>query len=159
MKEILLAQFKATFDNAVWFVPLTMAIDGLNAQQASLTINQDNNSIEQILHHLMYWNDLYLQRYKDKDFRFIEIDNNSTFNNVNKLDWAQTIDKIRMVFSEWENRLIESEETKLNSIVGNGRRTWHSVIGNLIIHNAYHIGQIVAIRKFHNCWDKEKGVN
>lgn len=159
MKKILLEQFKATFDTAVWFVPLTIAIDGLNAQQASLTLNQDNNSIEQILHHLIYWNELNMQRYKDKHFQFIEIDNDATFKNVNNLEWDQTIDKIKMVFREWENILTDSNETKLSSIVDDGIRTWHSVIGNLIIHNAYHIGQIVVIRKLNNCWDKENGVN
>ena len=64
-----------------------------------------------------------------------------------------------MIFSEWENILTEAEENKLNSPVDKTGLTWHSVIGNLIMHNAYHIGQIVAIRKFNNCWDKEKGVN
>lgn len=45
MKEILLEQYRSTFNKANWFVPLIDSIEGLSVEQASLKPNEGNNSI------------------------------------------------------------------------------------------------------------------
>jgi hypothetical protein len=32
------------------------------------------------------------------------------------------------------------------------------LVGNIASHNAYHLGQILYVRKLHGAWDPEKGV-
>lgn len=159
MKKVLLEQFRETFQIANWFVPLTHSIEGLSAEDASLKINEENNSIGEILFHLIYWNDLYLQRFRNDNFQFSEIENDVTFRNTDHLNWEQTVDKVKLIFNEWERVLTSCNEDKLHAEVSKKGIPWYSVIGSLITHNAYHIGQIVAIRKFNNCWDEENGVN
>jgi len=36
---------------------------------------------------------------------------------------------------------------------------WAPTIGNICTHNAYHIGQIVYVRKLQGSWNPDKGVN
>jgi hypothetical protein len=37
-------------------------------------------------------------------------------------------------------------------------KSWYSTIAHIGAHNAYHIGQIVYVRKEQGSWDREKGV-
>jgi uncharacterized damage-inducible protein DinB len=159
MKEVLLYQFKATCKQADWFVPLETAIEGITPSQAAAKYNPQNNSIEEIVHHLIYWNELYLNRFKDPEFSFSEISNDETFKNPFGLTWEQACKKIKDVFDKWINCIAGSEDAMLNSTISNKGKTWAVMIGNLISHTAYHTGQIVTLRKEHNCWDAAKGVN
>lgn len=159
MKEILLYQLKAVFSKADWFVPLATAIDGITPSQAAAKLNLQNNSIEEIVHHLIYWNELYLNRFKNPEFSFSEISNDETFKNPGALTWEQACTKIKNIFDEWAACIAGSEDTILDSIIANKGKTWNIMIFNLISHTAYHTGQIITLRKEHNCWDPEKGVN
>lgn len=159
MKEILLYQLKAVCNKADWFVPLETAIEGITPAQAAAKHNQQNNSIEEIVHHLIYWNELYLNRFKDPGFSFSEISNDETFKNPFGLTWEQACKKIRNIFDEWINCIASSEDARLNSTIPNKDKTWNIMIWNLITHTAYHTGQIITLRKEYNCWDIAKGVN
>jgi uncharacterized damage-inducible protein DinB len=159
MKEILLHQIKAVYNQADWFVPLATAIEGLTPLQAADKHNQQNNSIEEIVHHLIYWNELYLNRFKDPGFSFSQISNDKTFKNPQGLTWEQACEKIRTVLDEWTRCIDSSDDSMFNNVMpGKGKR-WSIMICNLINHTAYHTGQIVTLRKEHNCWDAAKGVN
>jgi len=35
-------------------------------------------------------------------------------------------------------------------------KSWYSTIAHIGAHNAYHIGQIIYVRKEQGCWDPEK---
>jgi uncharacterized damage-inducible protein DinB len=159
MKEILLYQLRAAWNQADWFVPLATAIEGVTPSQAAAKHNQKNNSIEEIVHHLIYWNELYLNRFKDAEFSFSEISNDETFKNPFGLTWDQCSKKIKDIFDEWINCIAGSEDARLNSSIPNKGKTWNIMICNLISHTAYHTGQIITLRKEYNCWDVEKGVN
>lgn len=158
MKELLLHLLKATWNQADWFVPLETAIEGITPSQAAAKHNPKNNSIEEIVHHLIYWNELYLNRFKDPEFSFSEISNDETFKNPG-LTWEQACKKIKNIFDEWITCISGSDDAILNSTIRNRDKTWNIMIGNLISHTAYHTGQIVTLRKEYNCWDAAKGVN
>ena len=159
MKEILLYQLKTVCNQADWFVPLETAIEGITPSQAAAKYNQQNNSIEEIVHHLIYWNELYLNRFKDPEFSFSEISNDETFKNSLGLTWEHACKKIKNIFDEWISCIAGSEDAILNATISDKGKTWHIMICNLISHTAYHTGQIVTLRKEHNCWDTAKGVN
>jgi hypothetical protein len=53
-----------------------------------------------------------------------------------------------------------AEESKLLSepVEGAGGE-WFEVLSQIALHNAYHIGQIVHLRKQHGIWDSNQGVS
>jgi len=158
MKEVLLYQLKAVWNQPDWFVPLETAIEGITPSEAAVKHNPKNNSIEEIVHHLIYWNELYLNRFKDPGFSFTEISNDQTFKNP-ELSWEESCKKIATIFQEWITCVASAEDVKLNSILSNKGKTWNTMILNLISHTAYHTGQIITLRKEYNCWDVAKGMN
>lgn len=75
--------------------------------------------------------------------------NDDTFKFDNKR-WSSQLRQLDEVMTEWENAVPASDEEKLKS--------WYSIIAHIGTHNAYHIGQILFVRKEQGSWNPEKGV-
>ncbi|WP_243508506.1 DinB family protein [Cytobacillus oceanisediminis] len=149
-------------DQPNWFVPLSAAIEGLSAKEASFK-SGTANSVWQIVTHLTFWNDRYLSRFKELPLAQTHIANDETFSineSVTEEDWQSAIKALQNVLFEWIKTLKECNEEKLlSSAYKEPIESWSSVISNLTIHNAYHIGQIVEIRKMYGLWDPKNGVH
>lgn len=161
-KDILIAQMKACYNEQNWFVTVQEALEGLTPPQAEWK-NEGNNSIHEIVNHLIFWNQRDLNIYKNvpvskvdsNDYTFT---NESTGNNIG--DWKSTVDKLDEVLANWIEMLNEADDTKLESQARPDQTgTWFDVLLNITIHNAYHIGQIVTLRKQQGSWNSAQGVS
>jgi hypothetical protein len=76
--------------------------------------------------------------------------NDETFTRFDSKSWADTVKQLDEVMSDWEKAVEAADEEKLKS--------WYSTIAHVGAHNAYHIGQIIFVRKEQGSWDPEKGV-
>lgn len=150
LKSILLEQLKSTHTSEEWFVPANIAIDGLTAEQANWKDSNENHSIAQLTTHLIFWNEQSLAKFKGETPAAFDGNNKETFSPVNKDTWAATVKKLDDVLTEWENVIEAADDAKLAS--------WYSTIAHIGTHNAYHIGQIIYIRKMKGWWDDNKGV-
>lgn len=150
LKSILLEQLKSTHTSEEWFVPANIAIDGLTAEQANWKDSNENHSIAQLTTHLIFWNEQSLAKFKGETPAAFDGNNKETFSPVNKDTWAATVKKLDDVLTEWENVIEAADDAKLAS--------WYSTIAHIGTHNAYHIGQIIYIRKMKGWWDDKKGV-
>jgi uncharacterized damage-inducible protein DinB len=164
LKQLLLEQFSSCYNESNWFVAITTAVDGLSADDASRASDSSNNSVWKIVNHLIYWNSRYLNRFRDIPNPEAKTNNDATFEGErtsgSEEDWRATVRNLNSVMSEWETALKEADETKLEKKpIKNSEGTWYSYIGLINTHNAYHIGQIVSIRKQQGSWDPKKGVN
>ena len=163
-KQLLIEQFIACYNEPNWFVPLTTAIDGLTAEHAAWKSRASNNSIWQITNHLIFWNRRYLNRFKSIPNPEVKGDNNTTFEGEmtsgSQSDWANTKKQLNDVMDEWKAALQEADNNTLGKIPKDlTEGVWYSYIALINIHNAYHTGQIVTIRKEQGSWDEAKGVN
>lgn len=70
MKDYLLKQFSACYDENGWFVAARNALEGLTAEQADWSPEGSDNSIWETLTHITYYNNAYLQRFKGIDFEY-----------------------------------------------------------------------------------------
>ena len=157
-KKIILEQMAACHNKKNWFVPVSDAVSGLRAEQAVWNAGTENHSVMQIVNHLIFWNGRWLVRFKGGIPEKMEGENSATFTG-DKNTWEEALDKLDKILSLWEEVLKKAGETKLQGEAFKGfGDNWYSVLTQITIHNAYHIGQIVTIRKQQGSWNNEAGV-
>src|SRR6202161_3019081 len=64
LRSILLEQLQTNHNKQDWFVPASLAVAGLTAEQASWKDGSGNHSIGQLAYHLVFWNKESLARLK-----------------------------------------------------------------------------------------------
>lgn len=158
-KDILIEQYTACYDENNWFVSLKTVLEGVNAEQAAWKPDGVDNSIWNTVNHLVFWNERWLQRYRGELNEPQDIDNDTTFQS-DESDWDATIQKLDAVMKEWREKLESIDDKKLESPVNaEYQKPWRSPLAQQNIHNAYHIGQILLLRKLQGSWDPNKGVS
>ncbi|AET67837.1 DinB family protein [Desulfosporosinus orientis DSM 765] len=156
-KDIILTQLRSCRDQDGWFAPLSVALRGLTAEQAAKNVGQSTNSIFGIVHHLVFWNERYLQRFKDSSLPPLKISNVETFvKDPGEIveRWDDLYQRLDNLFVQWEEAIIKCDDAKLDSRTHPDRdESWWTSLAHLAIHNAHHIGQIVHIRKEQGLWE------
>lgn len=150
LKSILLEQLRTSHNVKDWFVPANVAVEGLTPEQASWRDASGNHSIGQLTNHLIFWNQDQLAKFKGEPSPKFSGNNDETFNSFDTKKWTSSVQQLDSVLTAWEKAVEDADDKKLES--------WYSVIAHIGMHNAYHIGQIVYIRKLQGSWDPEKGV-
>ncbi|MDB5227750.1 MAG: hypothetical protein JWN78_1943 [Bacteroidota bacterium] len=162
-KEIILKQMKACDTEKEWIVPLSLAISGLSAKQAAWKDGSANHSIWQIVNHLIFWNTRYLNKLKGALSEKYSNGHDVSFTNENyegtDIEWNLIVENVNKLMSDWETSIQQAEpDTLAKPVSSDNIDNWYAVISNINIHNAYHIGQIVNLRKLQGCWHAELGV-
>jgi len=76
--------------------------------------------------------------------------NDDTFNDFDSKQWAATVQHLNQVMTDWEQAVESAARKEIKS--------WCSAIARADTHNAYHIGQIVFVRRLQGSWHPEKGI-
>ncbi len=150
LRGVLLEQLHTTHDQEDWFVPANVAVAGLTAEQAKWSPGKGNHSIGQLAYHLWYWDDRALTQFKGEKPAPFDGNNNETFDNFNAAQWDDLVKKLDQVLTDWEKAVAAADDEKLAANA--------SLIAHVGAHNAYHIGQILYVRKQEGVWDPAKGV-
>jgi len=150
LKSVLLEQFKTTYTDQDWFVPVMKGLEGLTAQQAMWKPSDSSHSIGQLAYHLLFWNKRSLDKFNGKKPSDFDGNNDETFTAFTEASWKSTVQQLDEVMKGWEQAISQSDDAKLQS--------WYSIIAHISTHNAYHTGQILYIRKLAGNWDASKGV-
>ena len=151
LRDILLAELRTTHDNADWFVPANTAVKGLTAEQASWTDGKGNHSVGQLAYHLVYWNKQNLARLKGEQPEKFSGNNDETFEKFDSKTWNETVQQLDGVMKELEKWVETADEAKLKERA--------AVFTHISTHNAYHIGQIIYVRREQGSWDPKNGVS
>ena len=150
LRGVLLEQLRTTHDQEDWFVPASIAVAGLTADQAKWSPGKDAHSVGQLANHLLFWNTRELADFKGEKPQPFSGNNDETFNDFNAAQWADTVTRLNAVLTEWEKAVEAADDQKLAANA--------SLIAHVGAHNAYHIGQIILVRKLQGSWDPSKGV-
>jgi uncharacterized damage-inducible protein DinB len=150
LKGVLLEQLRTTHNVKDWFVPANIAVEGLTPEQASWKDNSGNHSVGQLAYHLVFWDAEELAKFKGEKPPKFDGNNDETFNNFDAKKWAATVQQLDDVMTQWEKAVEAADDAKIQE--------WASVIAHVGAHNAYHIGQIIYVRKEQGSWNPEKGV-
>jgi uncharacterized damage-inducible protein DinB len=150
LKGVLLEQLKTTHNVKDWFVPANIAVEGLTPEQASWTDGKGNHSVGQLANHLVFWNQRALMTFRGEKPEKFSGNNDETFNSFDAKSWAATVKQLDEVMTAWEKAVEAAEDKKLAAEA--------STIAHIGAHNAYHIGQMIYLRKLQGSWNPEKGV-
>lgn len=150
LRGVLLEQLRTTHDEANWFVPANAAVSGLTAEQAQWTPGPGNHSVGQLAYHLWYWDARQLQQFKGEKLDPYDGNNNETFDKFTPSQWDDLVKKLNQVLADWESAVQSADDATLAKNA--------SLIAVIGAHNAYHVGQILYVRKLHGVWDPAKGV-
>jgi uncharacterized damage-inducible protein DinB len=150
LRGVLLEQLHTTHDEEDWFVPASVAVAGLTADQAKWSPGKGNHSVGQLAYHIWYWDARSLQQFKGEKQAPFDGNNNETFDNFTAAQWDDLQKKLNQVLTDWETAVETASDEKLAANA--------SLIAHVGAHNAYHIGQILYVRKLEGVWDPAKGV-
>lgn len=150
LKTLLLEQLRTTHNTKDWFVDANTAVAGLTPEQASWKDGSGNHSVGQLAYHLVFWNQRELTKFKGDTPSQFSGNNEETFDKFDAKQWSSIVKQLDDVMAEWEKAVEAADDKKLAN--------WYSDIAHIGTHNAYHVGQIVFVRKLQGSWDPEKGV-
>src|ERR1700758_4375134 len=91
LRSILLHELHTTHNKADWFVPISTAVDGLTAEQASWRPPNGGHSSGQLTYHLLFWNRQNLQSLQGQASPKFTGDNDETFTKFDDKQWADTV--------------------------------------------------------------------
>jgi len=99
---------------------------------------------------LWFWDEQSLLKFKGEKAMPFSGNNDDTFNNFNPAQWDELVKKLDATMTEWEKAVESADDAKLAANA--------ATITRISTHNAYHIGEILYVRKLHGMWDPNKGV-
>lgn len=150
LRSILLEQMQETHNKKEWFVPDNVAVAGLTAEQANWKDGKGNHSVGQLAYHLVYWDSRSLEKFKGVPQAKFSGNNDETFEDFDSKKWNEIVHRLDEVLTEWEKAIETADEQKLAE--------WAPTIEKISAHHAYHIGQMIYVRKEQGSWDPENGV-
>jgi uncharacterized damage-inducible protein DinB len=150
LRGVLLEQLHTTHGDEDWFVPARVAVEGLTAEQARWSPGKGNHSVGQLTYHLWFWDAHALADFKGEKSAAFSGNNEETFDNFTAAQWDELVKKLDQVQTDWEKAVQDADDQKLAQKA--------SLIAHVGAHNAYHLGQIIYVRKLQGVWDPGKGV-
>jgi DinB superfamily len=150
LRDVLLAELKSTHNSEEWFVPVDVAVKDLTPEQAAWRDAKGNHSVGQLVYHLWYWDPRSLQSLRGEKLEKSSGNNDDTFNNYDPKKWTETVRQLDDVMKGLEDWVAHAPEAKLAQ---NAQDFTH-----ISTHNAYHIGEMVLVRKEQGSWNPANGV-
>ncbi|HLN65524.1 MAG TPA: DinB family protein [Symbiobacteriaceae bacterium] len=143
--EMLLHQKDQTWAQEGWFVPLADALEGVGAAEAAWQPPGAGNTIWQTVNHCNYYNERLLCKLTGRPYNRVA-NNIATFgepgNPGDAEAWAATLAHTRRINEELRTVLAELTDADLDREPLNEQD-----VPAWVMHDAYHAGQIVLIRK------------
>ncbi|KON90010.1 DltD domain-containing protein [Sporosarcina globispora] len=154
--DVLADQLLANANDPSWYIPFLESVANLSEEEAFWKPNEESNSIAEIVQHLLYWNETWQKRYHKSHVDAVSPlgNNNESFIIPDNMKFTDLKEKLLEVLLQWQELL---SQEKLESEIGGFPEAveWWAVLGNLSTHNAYHIGQIIYVRKLQKSWKND----
>lgn len=150
----LLLQWDHIWEKEEWTVPVIAALDGITPQEAAWIPPGNANTIWQTLNHMNYYNERLLCRLTNTGFDKTAATNEDTFGHPGNPEdmegWQTAVQHARSVAQDLRATIAALSDNDLerpyaSSTLGHELPIW-------ILHDAYHAGQIVLVRKLLGTW-------
>lgn len=151
VKDLIQKQLEFSYKIEDWYPPLKDALEGLTADQASWKPEGIAvNSIWETATHILYYKERLLAQLRGETFSSVQ-SNDDTFVSQNSEEaWQELLtrfdenhDKLERLLSSFS---VEDFSKKYKD------NSYAKMISSINMHDAYHSGQIIQIRKLQGSW-------
>jgi uncharacterized damage-inducible protein DinB len=157
LTKVFLEQLDMHYHENDWFASMNQALHGVTPAEAAWTSSGSSNSIWQIVNHLIFWNEDVIHRIKGTENPHRAEDNEKTFGNPgdpeDEIGWAQTVQHFDEVMNNLKTVIANLDDEKLKAPYTANRYSTERLLSNIMMHDTYHLGQIVLLRKLQSSWD------
>jgi uncharacterized damage-inducible protein DinB len=158
LADLLRFQRELSWEKEEWFVPLSAALEGVGAAEASWQPPGAGNTIWQMVNHINYWNEWILSYITGRPAPE-RIANEATFgapgSAADVAGWQATLERTRRIADEIRTELAKLTDADLERPLGS--RTLGEALASWMLHDAHHVGQILLIRKQQGSWPAKRG--
>ncbi|PFQ41834.1 hypothetical protein COK05_25245 [Bacillus cereus] len=152
--DVLLNVLDSTFDKESWYAPFKHAIEGLTAEQAMWKPSgEGTKTIWENVNHLIYYKERLAADLEGREWTH-NLDGNDTFyltgQSNDDMEWEKVVERsknaqcnVRQALSAISERGLEQ-----NSLEGK--------LLDIMLHDAYHTGQIIQLRKMQGSWPSNR---
>lgn len=154
-KDILLHAWDFSEDEG-WYPPLFHALDGVDVETAAWRPQgAAANTIWETVVHLTFFKERLVHRLDGKTWTETE-SNDDTFrvDGSGEADWRQAVQRLHDAHRTLRERIAAFEEADLDRVF-HGAPAGAQVL-DLVVHDAYHTGQIILVRKLKGAWPERR---
>ncbi|WP_316569399.1 DinB family protein [Neobacillus sp. YIM B06451] len=155
-KDVLSDQLLANANDPSWYIPFLQSVENLSEEQAFWIPDEGSFSIAEIVQHLLYWNQTWQNRYQSGNVNSVPplSSNQESFIIPDNQTFVDLKSELVNVLLRWQD-LLTIEKVESDAVGFPVNAQWWGILANLTTHNAYHIGQIIYIRKLQKSWPIE----
>ncbi|MGG1878853.1 DinB family protein [Paenibacillus cisolokensis] len=145
LREMLLENWDFTMEKEDGYAPLSVALQDVTVEQALWKPGEGANSIWENVMHLLFYKEVLLARIEGRASD-VRVSNDETFRIVDASEeaWREAQDRLKQVHAAVREKIQNVPEEELSE---HPQRYW-----SFITHDAYHIGQIILLRKLQGSW-------
>jgi hypothetical protein len=139
--------FEDLYEGDPWIgVSILPNLRDLTAAQAARKIDPAWNTIWEITQHIIAWRENVLQRVQGLVIRTPQHNYIQPVTDVSEPAWQRTLDRLEESQAAWIS-LFGFPAADFQSVYSSNGMTYYEHIHGILQHDAYHLGQIVILRK------------
>ncbi|MFS0869003.1 DinB family protein [Paenibacillus xylanilyticus] len=156
--DVLVIQKEDTWDQCNWIVPLSKALEGLTADQAAWIPPSGGLTIWQLVNHMYYYNERILERLQGQAPSVPAAESNeATFGKpgdpLDQVGWSQLVERTTKLAEQLHDNLVTLQDSRLEEAYLDSEQNWAQTLARWVLHDAYHAGQIVLLRRQQGSWN------
>lgn len=156
--EMLRALRGYSWEKEGWCLPLAAALEGVGPAEAAWQPPGNGTTIWQNVNHINYWNDYLLKRMTSQEVPTTFPPNSETFgdpgNPADEAGWQETLALTHRLAEGLQAHLAQLTDADLD--VSLGKQTVGASLTSWVMHDTYHTGQIVLLRKMQESWPAKR---
>jgi uncharacterized damage-inducible protein DinB len=144
----LIRLYSEHFDGTPWLdTSLYNTLHSLEAKQAARYVSKKLHSIWEITEHLISWRMHILRRLQGEDMRVTRSNYFKPIKDTSEKAWQNTLSRLRSSQEQWLEYLKNFNDKDLDKINPNVTNPYYYLFEELLLHDTYHLGQIMLILK------------
>lgn len=152
--DLLLRMLDTTYDQESWYAPLKPAIEGLSAEQACWRPDGEaTKTIWENVNHLIYYKERTTAKLEDREWPN-PLDGNDTFYLTEQVnddkEWRAVVERVETAHRGLRDALSKTAEAKIYE------GALEEKLLDIMLHDAYHTGQIMQLRKMQGSWPSHR---